>query len=411
MRPKMRAFCLTLALLLIAALSIHAQPRIVVDPLSIETDLNPVEIHEFVVNIANEGDELLTFNIQLEYLAGDEGWIEFDPDAGEIEPDEDMDAIVTLDFTGFNAGDYEADLHILNNDPENEDVAVNVSWHVIGAPDIEVEWSEEIGFPDLVDWNRAHDPLYTGAEYTVPVTIRNLGTDVLHVETVRCDDPFFRAGRRRFEVAVNDEFITGFWLQADENGVHEAEMVIFSNDPDEEEFSIPLRAETVDPPEHRIPLRAGWTMISSYLDPFDDDLPMIFHELVERDNLILVKDGWGHFYNPEFGFMPPNWNFRFGYLVKTRRADELVIRGWQIEPDTPIPLREGWNMIAYFPEEEVEAPVAFRSIEDVLIIVKDGDGRFYIPEFGFSNLEPLHRGKGYQVKVSEDAELIWNVQE
>ena len=66
MRPKMRAFCLTLALLLIAALSIHAQPRIVVDPLSIETDLNPVEIHEFVVNIANEGDELLTFNIQLE---------------------------------------------------------------------------------------------------------------------------------------------------------------------------------------------------------------------------------------------------------------------------------------------------------------------------------------------------------
>ncbi|MFH0764897.1 MAG: hypothetical protein V2A61_00605, partial [Calditrichota bacterium] len=69
----------------------------------------------------------------------------------------------------------------------------------------------------------------------------------------------------------------------------------------------------------------------------------------------------------------------------------------------------GWNMSAYFPETEVEAPVAFSNIEEVLLMAKDGSGNFYIPERDFNNMPPLSRGQGYQVKVSADVDLIWFV--
>ena len=90
-------------------------------------------------------------------------------------------------------------------------------------------------------------------------------------------------------------------------------------------------------------------------------------------------------------------------------ADTRVIYGDEVAFDTPIPLRQNWNTIAYFPEDEIEAPEAFENIEEILILAKDGRGRFYYPEIGFNNMRPLRRGQGYKVKVEQDGELIWNV--
>ena len=135
----------------------------------------------------------------------------------------------------------------------------------------------------------------------------------------------------------------------------------------------------------------------------------IWREQVERDELIIAKDGEGRFFLPAFDFNNiPLWNFREGYLAKMAEASTLQIDGEPVEADTPIPLDEGWSMIAYFPEEEIEAPEAFRNIEDVLIQAKDGEGRFYLPEQEFNNMQPLRRGLGYMVKVTEEIELIWN---
>ena len=144
--------------------------------------------------------------------------------------------------------------------------------------------------------------------------------------------------------------------------------------------------------------------------PEDNDVPCMFRELVQRDNLAMVKNGFGRFYRPELEFNNiPFWNFREGNLVKMTEADRLIITGEVVEPDTPIPLQEGWNMTAYFPEEEVEAPVAFKNIADELIIAKDGAGNFYLPAEDFNNIPPLRQGLGYQVKVARNVELTWFV--
>ena len=151
-----------------------------------------------------------------------------------------------------------------------------------------------------------------------------------------------------------------------------------------------------------VALAEGWNLISVSVAPEENDVPWIFRDLVRRESLTIVKDGFGRFYSPADDFNNiPCWNF------KMAEADSLFIGGEPVAADTPIPLERGWNMIAYFPEDEIEAPAAFANIAGELIIVKDGDGNFYLPAEDFNNMPPLRRGSGYLVKVREDVELVW----
>ena len=167
---------------------------------------------------------------------------------------------------------------------------------------------------------------------------------------------------------------------------------------------------TVDENPNRfiVDLSRDWNMVSAPIDPDQPGIIPFFAELVERGTLLFVKDGLGRFYSLEFGFCNiPDWDFRLGYLIKMSAEDNLNIVGDLVPSDTPIPLLEGWNLIAYFPEDEIEAPDAFRNIRRALTMAKDGDGRFYNPEHNFNSMLPLRRGEGYMVKVTEEIDLIW----
>ena len=156
-------------------------------------------------------------------------------------------------------------------------------------------------------------------------------------------------------------------------------------------------------------LNMGWNLYSSNINPVNNSILDLFSVLVARETLTLVKDFRGRFYTPEHNFNNiPFWDYHQGYLIKMTEDDSLIIEGEIVPTDVPIPLDAGWNMVAYFPEELVEASDAFVNIEEVLLIAKDGEGHFYIPG-EFNNMQPLRRGLGYMVKVTEEIELIWNV--
>lgn len=124
----------------------------------------------------------------------------------------------------------------------------------------------------------------------------------------------------------------------------------------------------------------------------------------------MLKDEQGHFYSPAFGFNNiPYWNLTEGYLIKITEAVETTWEGEPIPFDAEIPLAEGWNFIAYYPDYELSAaapdfPVLAPIINRVLI-AKDEDGNFLNPAFRFSNMPPWRPGKGYQVKVSANVIL------
>ena len=67
-----------------------------------------------------------------------------------------------------------------------------------------------------------------------------------------------------------------------------------------------------------------------------------------------------------------------------------------------ITLNNGWNMIGFACSENTNAIVAFTSIQDKIVIAKDGVGNAYLPDWDFNGIGDLERGYGYLIKVSEE---------
>jgi len=211
-----------------------------------------------------------------------------------------------------------------------------------------------------------------------------------------------------------------------EPGIYEATLTIDSNDPENPayEIDISMRIGGQNMRAIDISLTEGWNMISINVDPLncyvedDDRGPDILRMFMPfTDDLILLKDDRGRFYAPEFdNFVNiPFWNLTEGYMIKVRQDVDMRWSGEIIPADSEIPVEEGWNYVAYFPEFElpVEAPefYAFESILDNLLIAKDEDGNFCVPAQEFSNMPPLRTGEGYQVKVDEDVVLNYPEEE
>ncbi|NQT34785.1 right-handed parallel beta-helix repeat-containing protein [bacterium] len=161
-----------------------------------------------------------------------------------------------------------------------------------------------------------------------------------------------------------------------------------------------------------IPLRAGWNMISSPVQPRQADMWIVWVDLINRGNLLVVKDHMGRFMIPHLNFSDlEDWDVHYGYHAKVLEEDVLTIDNLPVDWEEPIELAEGWTIVSYFPEEEILVRYALADILNVLLIAKDGCGRFYSPEHDFSNMQPLRRGQGYKVNLSEPAELIWALPE
>ena len=70
--------------------------------------------------------------------------------------------------------------------------------------------------------------------------------------------------------------------------------------------------------------------------------------------------------------------------------------------DIIITLTNGWNMIGFGCAENTDAIVAFTSIVNKIVIVKDGIGSAYLPDWEFNGIGDLERGYGYLIKVTEE---------
>lgn len=122
----------------------------------------------------------------------------------------------------------------------------------------------------------------------------------------------------------------------------------------------------------------------------------------------MLKNHRGRFFSPEFNFCNiPFWDINCGYLIKLSEASDFYILGLPIPDENEIPLREGWNIIAFHPEGEMAPETALESIGNELQRVKDQDGHFWDIPNDFNNLPDLTRNQGYHVKVESDCTLIF----
>ncbi|WP_336621976.1 BACON domain-containing protein [Neolewinella lacunae] len=151
--------------------------------------------------------------------------------------------------------------------------------------------------------------------------------------------------------------------------------------------------------EQTIGLAAGWNMISAYVAPEEANVLSILGDIA--DQVILFKNDQGQSAIPSFNINAVgDWAPTQGYQVKMRTATELVLQGTLLDPSMPIPIRRGWQMIAY-PRQEASSIVdRMASLGSTLEIVKNNAGQAYIPAFGINNIGQLLPGQGYQLKAT-----------
>ena len=154
-------------------------------------------------------------------------------------------------------------------------------------------------------------------------------------------------------------------------------------------------------------LNQGWNMVSSYINPDTTDITLMMQPII--DHLIIMKNGDGKVFIPAYGIDNiHNWNYTEGYKLYLDSSDTLVINGQKLNPaETPIILSEGWNMFAYLLDSNKAVNECMSSIVDNLVIVKDINGKVYIPAYGINTIGNMAVGSGYKAYMNTLDTLIY----
>lgn len=191
--------------------------------------------------------------------------------------------------------------------------------------------------------------------------------------------------------------------------------LVFSHDGVGSQTVIPVTLHVEEGEVHTsrtLSVRAGWNTVSLNLQPDVENVEELLAEWVESGNLVIMKDGYGNFYSPEFNHNDiGNWSVEQGYQLKMNRPASLQIEGWSVIAAQPLVLEGGWQLVSYYPRPPSEATVAVSGIAGYLVIMKDGFGNFYAPDWDFSNIGNMEEGRGYYMNIATDdpIELIYQV--
>ncbi|NQT34157.1 choice-of-anchor D domain-containing protein, partial [bacterium] len=224
-----------------------------------------------------------------------------------------------------------------------------------------------------------------------------------------------------------ESFTFKVWV-SDEDVEYEA-FGFFEEGPDswEEDATSTVFIMGIEPGEIRVLFAQGWNMVSINIAPAPEmyregemrgpDVVLMNEPLriaPDEHSIIIMKDGHGRFYVPVQDFCNIEfWNLEEGYRFNLDRDSEVTWTGGQIPFDADIGLREGWNIVAYYPTFELDASApdfyVLSNIIDNVILAKDGGGHFMVPIYNYSNLPPWLPTRGYQIQT--DADVVLNYPE
>ena len=154
-------------------------------------------------------------------------------------------------------------------------------------------------------------------------------------------------------------------------------------------------------------LSQGWGIYSTYIIPQVPSIDSVFSDVVQFT--IICKNANGNVYWPLYNLNQiGSLVLEEGYLIKMELQQTLIVTGIPVIPETNgILLEVGWDMIAYL--RKTPAPIIdiLSSIVSSVIIVKDGDGNTYWPQYTVNLIGNMQAGKGYQIKMSTSESLTY----
>jgi hypothetical protein len=163
-----------------------------------------------------------------------------------------------------------------------------------------------------------------------------------------------------------------------------------------------------DPGAQQCPvLRAGWSLISSNVAPYVTALDSVFGPVLS--DVIILKNGAQNSYIPsvQVNTIGP-WNSLEGYQLKMRNARMLCFNGQKIVPQAQaLSIPAGWSIIPYYRDSVMSIITALGGIVSDVILVKDQDGRIYLPSLGVNTIVTMKPGEGYYIKLTAAHSLLY----
>ncbi len=167
-------------------------------------------------------------------------WLDVTPSSGRILAGGFMDLDVNFDAAGLMGGDYDANIVIESNDPDEGTILVPATLHVTGAPDIALN-------PGALDFGE----IYLGYPSTLTVTISNEGTDDLTVTDVYTGTAEFTVSPAGlpWTIAAGGGMMVDVVFDPSSAGSYSDVLTVESDDADESTATVSLAGSAVVPPD------------------------------------------------------------------------------------------------------------------------------------------------------------------
>lgn len=154
----------------------------------------------------------------------------------------------------------------------------------------------------------------------------------------------------------------------------------------------------------QITLPAGWSGLSLYVNPEENDAAAIFGEVI--DDLIFLAGEAGVVLPESNPQVPLDWNSRKGYFIKMTEPKTLAIPGAVITNKT-INLRAGWNLLPIITVESLlSGQLISQPAGAIKVILEMAGTKVWWPEKDIATLHVLEPGKSYWLFAAKDAVLI-----
>lgn len=149
--------------------------------------------------------------------------------------------------------------------------------------------------------------------------------------------------------------------------------------------------------EQEIVCNAGWSGLSSYIQPENPSLEAMFGTIL--NNLIILQTTDGIYFPAENINTIGDWNSEKGYLIKLQESCQFSIAGY-CGSNTELTINEGWNILPVKSDTAISVSVLAGLYGENIILIKEIAGTgIYWPEMGVVNLVSLNPGKAYYLKA------------
>ena len=162
--------------------------------------------------------------------------------------------------------------------------------------------------------------------------------------------------------------------------------------------------------EQQIELSEGYSFISSRIVAENPDMQDVLQSNLA--NLEFVRNSAGLMLRkigPNWVNSIGDWVSTEGYLFKMSSADNLIITGDVIDPQTPIALSIGYQMIGYLPDQALNTEDVFQDVLENIEFVRNTAG-LMLRKIGpnwVNSIGDMLPGEGYLVKMLANDVLIY----